>query len=63
MKIIWRSLDVHEAWAIEQATRGVNFAEICEGLLEWVDEQQVALAAAGFLKQWVSDQLLLRVNN
>ena len=34
------------------------FAEICEGLLEWIDADQVALTGAGFLKQWVSDQLL-----
>lgn len=62
-KTHWRSLDVHEAWALEQATNGANFAEICEGLLEWVDAQQVALVAAGFLKQWISDQLLTRVDN
>ena len=60
-KTHWRSLEVHEAWAIEQATAGASFAEICEGLLEWVDAEQVALVAAGFLKQWISDQLLLRV--
>ncbi len=58
MKTHWRSLEVHEAWAIEQAAAGANFAEICEGLLEWIDAEQVALAGAGFLKQWVSDQLL-----
>ena len=57
MKTHWRSLEVHEAWAIEQAGQGANFAGICEGLLEWVDEQQVALVAAGFLKQWISDGL------
>ncbi len=39
MKIQWRSLEVHEAWAIEQAANGANFAVICEGLLEWIDEQ------------------------
>ncbi|MCP4331072.1 MAG: DUF2063 domain-containing protein [Gammaproteobacteria bacterium] len=61
-KTHWRSLDVHEAWALEQATNGANFAEICEGLLEWVDAQQIALIAAGFLKQWISDQLLTRVH-
>ena len=60
-KIHWRSLDVHEAWAFEQAAQGANFASICEGLLEWVDAEQVALVAAGFLKQWISDQLLLRL--
>jgi hypothetical protein len=59
----WRSLEVHEAWAIEQAAIGANFAEICEGLLEWVDAQQVALVAAGFLKQWIGDQLITRVDN
>lgn len=58
-KTYWRSLEVHEAWAIEQAGLGVNFAAICEGLLEWIDAQQVALVAAGLLKQWVSDQLVV----
>jgi hypothetical protein len=62
-KTCWRSLEVHEAWAIEQAARGVTFAEICEGLLEWIDAEQVALVAAGFLKQWISDQMLARLGN
>ena len=61
MKTHWRSLEVHEAWAIEQAGLGADFAEICEGLLEWIDEAQVALVAAGFMKQWISDQLLDRL--
>jgi len=61
LKTHWRSLEVHEAWAIEQAASGANFAGICEGLLEWIDAEQVALTAAGFLKQWVNDQLLIRL--
>ena len=63
MKIQWRSLDVHEAWALEQAANGASFAAICEGLLEWIDEQQLSLVAAGFLKQWVGDQLVLKLGN
>lgn len=59
LKTHWRSLEVHEAWALEQAAAGANFAAICEGLLEWIDAEQIALVAAGFLKQWVSDQLLI----
>lgn len=59
LKTYWRSLEVHEAWALEQAAKGANFAAICEGLLEWIDAEQVALVAAGFLKQWISDQLLI----
>ena len=62
MKTHWRSLEVHEAWAIEQAAAGAGFAAICEGLLEWVDEAQVALIAAGFMKQWVSDELLISLD-
>ena len=62
-KIYWRSLEVHEAWALEQAVNGANFADICEGLLEWIDAEQVALTAAGFLKQWISDQLLVRISH
>lgn len=58
MRTHWRSLDVHEAWAIEQAMAGANFEQICEGLCEWIDAEQVALAAAGFLKQWLSDDLI-----
>ncbi len=62
LKTYWRSLEVHEAWAIEQAADGANFATICEGLLEWIDAEQVALTAAGFLKQWISDQLLTNLD-
>jgi hypothetical protein len=54
----WRSLDVHEAWALKSAQQGANFADLCEGLLEWVSEDQVAITAAGFLKQWISDELV-----
>ncbi|MFT5218804.1 MAG: hypothetical protein ACI9LO_002716 [Planctomycetota bacterium] len=61
MRIHWRSLEVHEAWAIEQAADGANFSEICEGLCEWVDPEQVALTAAGFMRQWLTDQLVQRL--
>lgn len=63
LKTCWRSLEVHEAWAIEQAASGVSFGEICEGLLEWIDAEQLALVAAGFLKQWISDQMVTEVVN
>ena len=58
----WRSLEVHEAWAIEAAYQGSNFAAICEGLCEWVSADQVAITAAGFLKQWISDELVVGVS-
>lgn len=57
----WRSLQVHEAWAFESAQQGANFAELCEGLLEWISEDQVAISAAGFLKQWINDELVTTI--
>lgn len=58
----WRSLDAHEAWAIEVAHQGANFAELCEGLCEWIPEDQVAITAAGFLKQWINDELVVGID-
>lgn len=46
----WRRLDVDEAWAIDRAQEGMRFSEICEGLLEWVDELNAPLRAEGFIK-------------
>ena len=58
----WRSLEVTEAWVIEAAYHGANFADLCEGLLEWIDPDSVAITAAGYLKQWLSDGLLIKLN-
>ncbi len=58
----WRSLETHEAWALAQAQAGHNFATICEGLNKWFDDDQIALIAAGLLKQWINDQLLTHIH-
>lgn len=58
----WRSLEVHEAWAIQVAQQGASFAELCEGLCEWISEDQVAITAAGFLKQWIDDELVVGIS-
>lgn len=56
----WRELDVDEAWALDGARQGMNFGAICEGLLEWVDEVNAPLRAAGFLRTWVEHGLIVR---
>lgn len=56
----WRSLEGDEAWAIEAAREGADFASLSEGLLEWHGVDAVAMAAAGFLKQWLHDGLIAR---
>lgn len=58
LKSFFRSLSVDEAWTINAAQSGATFAAICEGLCEWVDAQNVALHAAGLLKQWIADGVI-----
>ena len=58
----WRSLEVDEAWAIEAAMKGSNFAELCEGLGEWLGADAVAMQAATHLKQWINDDLICAIH-
>jgi len=68
--ILWRkelinrfcSLTADEAWAIDAVISGLTFGEICEGLCQWVDEQNVGIHAASLLKGWIQSGLLAKVN-
>lgn len=61
LKVFFRSLTADEAWAIDSLRQGANFAEICTGLCEWVDEMHAAQHAAGLLKGWVENGMIHRV--
>ena len=54
----FRSLDVDEAYALDALLRGERFEDICEGLCEWIDPEHAAGRAAGFLRQWIADEML-----
>jgi hypothetical protein len=54
----FRSLDAHEAYALDALKRGDTFAEICEGLCEWIEPEEAAATAAGLMRQWVADGML-----
>lgn len=64
--LIWRkdlasyfcSLDPDEAWALDAVRTGRSFAELCEGLCEWVAEEQIANHAAGLLRNWLAQGLI-----
>ncbi|MDD5113395.1 MAG: DNA-binding domain-containing protein [Methylobacter sp.] len=55
LKLLFRSLSVQEAFAIDAFLQGQCFAEVCAGLAEWLDEEQVVTNAAGFLQTWLSE--------
>lgn len=64
--IFWRkdlinqycSLPQDENYAIHSMINGSTFGEICEGLCQWVSEQDAALRAASLLKGWISSGLI-----
>jgi len=55
LKIFFRSMPKTEAWALNAFREGRCFADVCEGLCEWVDEVQVAVTAAGYLQSWLRE--------
>lgn len=62
LQIYFRSLAVDEAFALDALLRGETFGAICEGLTEWIDAQNVAVYAAGLLKQWLTDGLIHEIH-
>ncbi|WP_058534531.1 HvfC/BufC N-terminal domain-containing protein [Legionella saoudiensis] len=60
--ILWRtpelvmqfcSLTPDEAWALDRLAQGVSFGSLCEGLCQWVAEEDVGMHAASYLKSWI----------
>jgi hypothetical protein len=58
LDIHWRSLGEDESWAIDAWCGGACFAEICEGLCDWMDAGVVAAYAASLLKGWLAAGLV-----
>ena len=56
-----RSLFEPEAWTLRGAGEGLSFPAICEGLYLWFASEEAARAAAGWLRTWVDDQLIMEL--
>lgn len=55
LKLLFRSLSVQEAFALDAFMQGQHFAQICNGLKAWLDEKQVVMQAATYLQTWLRD--------
>ncbi len=55
LKLLFRSISTLEAIALDTFMQEKCFSEVCESLCEWLDEEQVAANAAGFIQAWVRD--------
>lgn len=61
LKTWFRSLPADEAWAWQAACSDHSFAEICDGLCRWQDEDTVPATAAGMLQRWINDGLISNI--
>lgn len=61
MRTYFRSLYMPEAWSLNALRNGASFADMCEGLCEWINVAEVAIHAAGLLKQWLADGLIAEI--
>ena len=61
ISVRWRSIDTHEAWALQACAGGADFDFLCNGLCRRVGQDAAPLRAATYLKQWASDALLCAI--
>lgn len=67
--VVWRkqmqpyycSLSEEEAWVLQALQQQQTFGEICDGLLKWYPEEQVATNAVNLLLRWLNDEMLSEV--
>ncbi|HKU15464.1 MAG TPA: DNA-binding domain-containing protein [Steroidobacteraceae bacterium] len=59
LKSQYRSVDPPEARALEIMRAGGTFGAMCEALCEWQDADEVPLLAAGMLKRWIVEDMLI----
>lgn len=68
--VLWRAPDYRtkyysvtdeEAWALDALAQGVSFADLCEGLCQWIPAAEVGMKAATFLKNWLQNGMLSKL--
>jgi hypothetical protein len=61
LKTQYRSLAPDEAAALEAMRAGGNFETLCDTLCTWHEAEAVPMQAAGMLKRWVVEQMIVGV--
>lgn len=55
------TLTQQEAWVLQALQKGLSFGEVCEGLVEWLSEDEVATYAVNLLVRWLNDEMLSEI--
>lgn len=56
----YRSLGADEAAALDHVRTGGTFESLCDTLCAWHEPEAVPMQAAGMLKRWVVDQMIVQ---
>jgi len=62
LQVMYRSMEEDEAWALNSAMAGADFARLCSGLLRWKSEETAVVAWVGFLHTWLRDGLVTSIS-
>ncbi len=54
----FREIDPTEAWALDAAWGGADFAGICEGICRWIDPEHASFKAAEIIRGWADSSLI-----
>ena len=54
----YRAVSDAEAYALKRVLKGDNFGVLCEGLLDYFDEEQTPVKAVTFLQNWINDLMV-----
>lgn len=58
----WYSMQDDEDWFFIQARRGMAFGDLCEGLSQWIDdEEKIAGRAAEIVRRWIDEAMLVAI--
>lgn len=58
LQVVYRPIDTAEAWALNAFLTQKNFADVCEGLCEWIATEQVPAQVAQYLQHWIRGGLV-----
>jgi putative DNA-binding protein len=58
-QVYYRELEPPERAPLEVASRGANFATVCEALASWLDAEDATAAITELLARWLADGLLV----
>jgi hypothetical protein len=59
LRTYFRSMQPHEAMALDAARAGQSFGELCDGLSAQIGEAEAPAKAAAFLKGWIESGLIV----